>query len=77
MLRVQLLITPEPTLIRSVTAAYAAIGTMASRTSRDSACQTASKPCCFGITDVLQSIAQVVCILQVKRNPFSHGTSNR
>jgi len=44
MLRVQLLITPEPTLMRLVEAANAAIGTIASRTSRLSACQTASKP---------------------------------
>jgi hypothetical protein len=43
-LRVQLFTTPEPTFIRSVTAAYAAMGTVASRTSRLSACQTASKP---------------------------------
>jgi hypothetical protein len=38
--------TPEPTLIRLVTAANAAIGTVASRTSRLSACHTVSKPCC-------------------------------
>ena len=44
-LRVQQSTTPEPILIRSVTAAKAAIGTVASRTSRLSACQTASKPC--------------------------------
>jgi hypothetical protein len=43
-LRVQLFTTPEPTLIREVTAAKAAIGTVASRTSRLSACQTASNP---------------------------------
>ena len=43
-LRVQLLTTPEPTAMRSVTAAYAAIGTVASRTRRLSACQTASNP---------------------------------
>ena len=36
--------TPEPILIRSVEAANAAIGTLASRTSRESACHTASKP---------------------------------
>jgi hypothetical protein len=41
---VQIGITPAPTLIRRVTAANAAIGTVASRTSRLSACQTASKP---------------------------------
>ena len=46
MLRVQLLMTPEPTLRRVVVAAKAAMGTMASRTSRLSACQTASKPFC-------------------------------
>src|SRR5690606_38668889 len=43
-LRVQLLMTPDPTLILFVTAAYPAIGTIASRTNLDSACQTASKP---------------------------------
>ena len=43
-LRVQQSTTPLPTLIRSVTAAMAAIGTTASRTSRESACHTASKP---------------------------------
>ena len=43
-LRVQMSMTPEPTLIRSVAAAKAAIGTTASRTSRLSACHTASKP---------------------------------
>ena len=43
-LRVQMSITPDPTLIRSVAAANAAIGTTASRTSRLSACHTASKP---------------------------------
>src|SRR5579884_494874 len=42
--RVQLLMTPLPTLMRSVTAAKAAMGTMASLTRRDSACHTASKP---------------------------------
>jgi hypothetical protein len=42
--RVQLFTTPEPTLIRSVVAANAAIGTVASRTSRLSACHTASNP---------------------------------
>src|SRR5260370_26137640 len=45
-LRVQLLITPLPILMRDVTAANAAIGTIASRTRRDSACHTASKPRC-------------------------------
>ena len=43
-LRLQQSTTPEPTLMRSVTAANAAIGTVASRTSRLSACHTASKP---------------------------------
>ena len=43
-LRVQQSTTPEPTLIRSVTAANAAIGTVASRTNRLSACHTASNP---------------------------------
>ena len=43
-LRVQMSITPEPILIVSVVAANAAIGTPASRTSRESACQTASNP---------------------------------
>ena len=41
---VQVFTTPDPILIRSVTAANAAIGTVASRTSRLSACQTASNP---------------------------------
>ena len=45
-LRDQMSITPEPTLIVSVVAAKAAIGTPASRTSRESACHTASKPRC-------------------------------
>jgi hypothetical protein len=36
--------TPEPMRIRSVTAANAAIGTTASRTSRLSACHTALNP---------------------------------
>ena len=44
MLRVQLLMTPAPILMRPVVAANAAIGTIASRTSRLSACHTASKP---------------------------------
>ena len=44
-LRVQQSMTPEPTLMRSVVAAKAAMGTDASRTRRESACQTASKPC--------------------------------
>ena len=43
-LRLQQSTTPEPTLMRSVTLANAAIGTVASRTSRLSACHTASKP---------------------------------
>ncbi len=43
-LRVQLFTTPEPTLMRSVTARNAAIGTVASRTNRLSACQIAWKP---------------------------------
>ena len=43
-LRVQIETTPEAILIRLVTAAYAAIGTVASRASRLSACHTASKP---------------------------------
>ncbi len=43
-LRVQIGMTPEATLIREVTAANAAIGTVASRTRRLSACQTASNP---------------------------------
>ncbi len=45
-LRVQIGMTPDATLMRSVTAAKAAMGTVASRTSRLSACQTASKPRC-------------------------------
>ncbi len=43
-LRVHIGMTPEAILIRLVTAAYAAIGTVASRTRRLSACHTASKP---------------------------------
>ena len=43
-LRVQMSMTPEPTRMRSVAAAKAAIGTTASRTSRLSACHTASNP---------------------------------
>ena len=43
-LRVQTSITPDPILIRLVVAANAAIGTDASRTNRESACQTASNP---------------------------------
>jgi hypothetical protein len=42
--RVQEFTTPEPIAIRSVTAANAAIGTVASLTRRLSACQTASNP---------------------------------
>ena len=45
-LRVQMSMTPLPTLIVLVLAANAAIGTTASRTRRLSACHTASKPCC-------------------------------
>jgi len=45
-LRLQQSTTPDPTLIVSVTLAKAAIGTVASRTSRLSACHTASKPRC-------------------------------
>ncbi len=43
-LRVQMSMTPDPTRMRSVPAANAAIGTTASRTSRLSACQTAVNP---------------------------------
>jgi len=43
-LRVQIGMTADPTLMRLVTAAYAAIGTVASRTSRLSDCHTASNP---------------------------------
>ena len=50
-LRVQMSMTPEPTLIRSVAAANAAIGTTASRTRRLSACHTASKPGRLGLPD--------------------------
>ena len=45
-LRVQQSTTPEPILMVSVQAAKAAMGTTASRTRRESACQTASKPRC-------------------------------
>ena len=45
-LRVQMSITPDPTLIRSVVAAKAAMGTVASLTNRESACHTAVKPRC-------------------------------
>jgi hypothetical protein len=40
-LRVQMSITPDPTAMVCVAAAKAAMGTVASRTSRLSACQTA------------------------------------
>ena len=43
-LRVQMSMTPDPTAMRSVVAANAAMGTVASRTSRLSACHTAAKP---------------------------------
>ncbi len=43
-LRLQQSTTPEPTLMVSVTLANAAIGTVASRTRRLSACHTAWKP---------------------------------
>ena len=43
-LRVQQSTTPDPILMVSVHAAKAAMGTTASRTRRESACQTASKP---------------------------------
>jgi len=43
-LRVQIGITPDATLMRLVTAANAAMGTVASRTSLLSACHTASNP---------------------------------
>jgi hypothetical protein len=39
---VQMSMTPEPTAIRPVVAAKAAMGTVASRTSRLSACHTAA-----------------------------------
>ena len=42
--RVQQSTTPEPIFIFSVSAANAAMGTTASRTRRESACHTASKP---------------------------------
>ena len=43
-LRVQQSTTPDPIFTRSVVAAKAAIGTHASRTSRESACHTSAKP---------------------------------
>ena len=43
-LRLHTSATPDPTLMRSVTDAKAAIGTVDSRTSRLSACHTASNP---------------------------------
>ena len=43
-LRTHMLTTPEPRPMRSVTAPNAASGTVASRTSRLSACHTASNP---------------------------------
>src|SRR5579864_3832596 len=45
-LRVQIEATPDPSLMRSVVAPKAAMGTIASRTRRLSACQTAAKPAC-------------------------------
>ena len=44
--RVHMSSTPLPTLMVSVEAAKAAMGTVASRTSRESACHTASNPFC-------------------------------
>ena len=43
-LRVHTSITPDPTAMRSVVAAKAAMGTVASRTRRLSACHTAANP---------------------------------
>ena len=48
-LRTHMLTTPEPSLMRSVAAPNAASGTVASRTSRLSACHTASKPARLGV----------------------------
>ena len=67
-LRVQMSMTPEPTLIRSVAAANAAIGTTASRTSRLSACQTASKPAASARLHELDALTDVVGVLQVQRD---------
>jgi hypothetical protein len=44
-LRDQTSITPEPIFKSDVTVANAAMGTVASRTSRLSACHTATNPC--------------------------------
>ncbi len=52
-LRVQLFTTPEPTLIVSVHDRKAAMGTVASRTRRLSACHTASKPCCSAYCEMV------------------------
>jgi hypothetical protein len=72
-LRVQMSMTPLPTLIRSVVAAKAAIGTTASRTRRLSACQTASNPCCLGVADELDAFADGVGVLQVQRDGSAHA----
>ena len=65
-LRVQMSMTPEPTLMRSVVAAKAAIGTTASRTSRLSACHTASKPLASARCARSRSLAHVVRVLEVE-----------
>ena len=52
--------------MRSVTAAKAAIGTVQSRTSRLSACHTASKPCASAYRHELHRLADRVGVLQVE-----------
>ena len=75
-LRVQLFTTPEPTLIRSVTARNAAIGTVASRTSRLSACQMAWKPSGLCVTGDLHALPDGVRVLQIDGDLRAHGDTS-
>ena len=65
-LRVHMSSTPLPTLIRSVEAAKAAMGTVASRTSRESACHTGLEPLLLGVLHVLDGLGHRVGVLQVE-----------
>ena len=76
-LRVQMSMTPEPILIRSVAAANAAIGTTASRTRRLSACHTASNPAASARRTSSMPVADVVGVLQVQRDREGSGTDHR
>ena len=69
-LRVHVLTTPEPMPIRSVTAAKAAIGTVASRTRRLSACHTASKPARSASDGVLHAVPNRMLVLEIERDAF-------